>query len=260
MASVLDAFRFLKDSKFYMFKTAVISAMAGIGGYEAFMSFKNPTSTPFVAGALCLLFFVGYLACYVNNLINERQNLMVGFLNPFKPLFAGLGMLVTVAPGAFLMWFALTEMYPRLSALGHPAWLVITLCSVVGLLIFSIITAQICAFCQSFNLLTAFNPVIVLPCVAEFFGGILFAGILSIILCSLFYGPFGYVAYLMFKDYVYALAFCGGLAATFVIFLNFGYYAQIFQERELIREEEAVKRERDKALARKEKFEKNNLK
>lgn len=248
MASVIDTVRTVFMSKYSIFKLVTISLVLSLPLYEIWIKFDGWTSTSGLITIFAAIFFLGYIVYGAHNLTNEKYILLPSFINPFKILLAGIGSIVSMGPVIALMTYVGYCLSIIFSNKGFTPAASITSISMIELIIFGLLSTQMCLFAHNFNPLEAYNPIKIFKIFPDFAIKAYSMTVgLAIFSCVLLL-PIGFLAKLMFGTE--KVFFCVMvLFATILLTLSFLYYAQCYSETViLVKSEEEMTSVRDQDL------------
>ena len=157
MALFSDAVRALADSKHFWVKVFITAGVFAFGASKIFPGELDLSPINVILFALCAIFTAGYTACYTNNMLNERANILPGFLNPFKFLLTGLGLVTVCIPciiAGVLIW---KFTVPFIMSFDKPLYSGIIVACLFETFPLGIMAYQTCAYSENFNIFRAFN-------------------------------------------------------------------------------------------------------
>jgi hypothetical protein len=234
MASVFDTIRTVFGCKQAILKMGFLSALISYPIYEVLLNtnqitdFKWNTLWSIVLYVIGLL-YIGYLLVSSHNLINEENNVLPWFGNPFKILFVGLGSLFALAPIVALMIYVGICLFNIFTLKGFPIAYCIGGIFVIELLLWGILMIQWALFADKYNPLHSYKLIHILKYFLQFAGTAIPLIILSLIVTGFFFFPCGYLAHKMFGNgYVYTLVIV--LFSTFILTVITQHYSQIYME------------------------------
>lgn len=232
MASVIDAFRTILGAKHSILKISSLSLIVSYPVYQVLMNYGDWTSSWAIIAYAILMFYFGYIVSVAHNMINERDILLPGYLNPVKIFFVGIGALLALVPMAVLMAYVGYCLYTiGMNKALHIA-AIITIVSLVELILFGFFALQMTLYANKYNPLHSYKLVTLLKSFSQFVTGtiplILMLGLVS----AFVFFPFGYLAHLMFVsngyDYIFVLVVIYFISLSLLIGTQF--YSQMFME------------------------------
>ena len=230
MASTIDSIRTVLLSKSSVIKVSVISLIISYPLFQVYTHFEGWYSLWSIVSYCAIVFYAGYLFLTSHNLVNENDNLLPAFFNPFKIFFVGLGGLLSLIPISALMGYSGYCLYQIFTQAGFSQPVVIALVSLIELILFGVFAVQLTLFAFKFNPFTSFNIVKVLKTFSEFT-----LRTIGLIITLTFFGgfvlyPIGYVVFLMFGPQSYLLFFYYFFALSFILLSAVVFYSQIAME------------------------------
>lgn len=230
MALFSDAVRTLADSKHFWVKVFITASVFAFGVSRIFPG--HPDINPVSVGifAVCSAFTAGYIACYTNNMLQERSNILPGFLNPFKFLILGAGLLLTWLPGIIVGYFIFKYTVPFITSFDKPLYSGIIVACIAEIFPLGIMAYQTCAYCEDFNILSAFNLKRLFVSASEYIQAVLLLAFWCILFIAIFTAPFAYVFYKMFGKNMLVLSLGVSFVGLMLLLICLGYYAQIYTE------------------------------
>ncbi len=229
MASIIDTIRTIFGCKHSALKLIGISVILAYPLFQVVSKFEGWTAMWTIVTYVAIVFYAGYILLTSSNLINEKEILLPGFLNPFKIFFVGLGGVLAIGPMIALMGYVGYCLYMIFMQKEMPMPTLITGIAVAELLMLGAMTVQMTLYTSTFNPLQSYNlikilkafPEFTIKSIAMFLGLGLFATIV--------FWPLGFLAQMMFgQDLVFFFVMV--IFATVLLMLATQYYSQLFME------------------------------
>lgn len=237
MASVIDTIRTVIGSRYSIIKIAVIALLFAYPLNQFIMNFSAGWCSTWAYIAYGVgVFFLGYLLLASHYLINEDNEILPGFLNPFKILLVGIGGILAIGPMVAVMVYVGICLYTIFFNKGFSLPINIAAVSVVELILLGLLTLQMTLYAKSFNPLAAYNPIKILKGFLDFALKAIPLLIMLAIFSAIVLYPLGYLTYLMFGAEGLPLLIFISFSFTFIMLVLVLYYSQFAMENMMIEE------------------------
>lgn len=231
MASTIDSIRTIITAKHSFLKILILSGLMAYPAYQiAFVKFEGWATLWPILTIFLLLYNIGFIVNTIHNEINDRSILIPGIFNPLQFVAVGIGTIISIAPILALMIYAYFALFQLGTTKGLPDAFTISVVSLVEVILYVMMVAQIMQFAHKLNPLFAYNIVSIF----KNFTDILFKSILLIIVYALVAAltvvPIGVIMIQMFGTQSFGFLYY--ILMVFFLFLLFTlyFYGQIYME------------------------------
>lgn len=200
MASFIDSVRTVMSCKRVVFKTGLVSAILSYPLYQVLSEpFKGWGDMWTIASIVAAIFYLGYIIISSSNLINERTELFISFLNPFKIFAVGLGGIFVVLPVSIGMYYAGVSLYSALAERALPMQAMVITIFFVEVILLGILAVQTMLYADKYNPLAGYNilnilknfPDFAIKSISAIFGVVLLAAVATGVILIPAYKIFG---------------------------------------------------------------------
>lgn len=232
MASFLDSVRTVCCCKNVMLKFMFISAILSYPLYQVLSGpFKGWGDIWSIISIFAAIFYLGYIINASSNLINERNELFVGFLNPFKIFAAGFGGIIVLLPVSVGMYYAGISLYSALIERALPVQAVVLTVFFVEVVLLGVLAVQMMLYAHKYNPISGYNILEILKTFPDFsiksisaiFGVVFWGAIATGVFLIPVYKIFPESGFLLFILIVFFL--------TYILAFLTNFYAQIALEK-----------------------------
>jgi len=229
MASVIDTIRTALGSKHSVLKILTVSIILAYPLFQVYTSFPGWFATMSIVSYVAIVFALGFiiLSCY--NLINEKEILLPGFINPFKILFAGIGGVLALGPMIALMVYVGYCLNMIFVQKGLPMPATVAGVSVAEIILFGFLAVQITQYSRKLNPLAAYNLVRLLKYCADFALKAVFLLIAFGVISAITLFPLGFLAFQMFGPGMVFFFIMVAFAVLLILLITL-YYSQLYME------------------------------